>query len=149
MDRMKEWQPIFAYPRLFGLGSKTSEIGEIERLAITLGEPKKEFVSQFLQATLKESERAHLVPLDEDIWQQLKNTDSLRIAEGDWNAVKNIIGETRDWRALKAAMMRGERIDAPIIVKIGTEYHKVSGNTRLMVARALGIRPKVLLVDLS
>ena len=47
-------------------------------------------------------------------------------------------------------MKYGTSMPAPIVMK-GDEdwYYLIGGNTRLMAARALGIRPKILLVDVS
>jgi hypothetical protein len=37
----------------------------------------------------------------------------------------------------------------PLIAKFGDRYHLVAGNTRLCTAAALGIRPMVIIADIS
>ena len=148
-EQVRKKSPEFVFPRMLGMGMGQTEIGEIERVAKHVGEPEEIFVPRFLQATLPKENKAHLVELDEDVWSQLQNTASYDIAKGEWDKVRNIIGDKRDWEGYRRRMENGQRIDAPIIVKLPGEYHKVSGNTRLMVACALGITPKVLIVDLT
>ena len=144
MDRMSEKKPVFTFPQLL-----KAEIGEIERVAEYVGEPAQTFVPRFLQATLPKYERSQFIDLDEQLWSQLKNTDSVDVAKGGWDTVRRECEGKRDWQSIRKLLETGGRIDAPIIVKLPNEYHLVSGNTRLMCAKALGIVPKVLIVDLS
>jgi hypothetical protein len=144
MEDLQPRKTDFVFPRLL-----QQEMGEIERVAAYVGEDPKIFVPRFLRATLPRYERATFAPLDERIWMQLKNTDSVSIRKGDWDTVQQACQGRRDWEAIRARMEKGESLDAPIIVRLPNEYHLVSGNTRLMCARALGIAPKVLIVDLS
>ncbi len=104
---------------------------------------------------MEQAAHAGLVELTEDMWRELENTDSFDIQPGGWEKVAEHInytnketGAKRDWEGLKQAMEQGKRLDAPIVLRHAGQLHKVSGNTRLMVARALGIRPKVLLVEM-
>ena len=140
MDNAERMARGYQYPRVL------PEVGEIERVAVTFGYATKDFAPAFLKATL----RKPLETLSDEIWKNVENTDSLSITKGDWGAVA-LIAEShgRDWRMLKEKMEKGQPIDAPIIVKLGGKFHLVSGNTRLMVARALGVRPRVLVVDMN
>ncbi len=140
METKESFKDIFILPKL------ESEVGEIERVAGVFARKNASgFVSSFM-ATAKVSE---LVPLSEEEWVKLENTDSYDIPTGDWGMVKyHADAENRDWQSLKIKMEIGESLDAPIILKIGETLHLVSGNTRLMVSRAMGIVPKVLLVNL-
>lgn len=52
---------------------------------------------------------------------------------------------SRDWMKLRDAISARRPLNAPIIMQLSERYHLVSGNTRLMVARAAGITPTVLL----
>ncbi len=94
-----------------------------------------------------------LQPLMEDMWEQLDNTDSNTFKHSDqdvWNKVRDcseVQEVKRDWEGLKRKMQNKETLDAPIIFKYGDRYHLIAGNTRLMVARALGIIPTVLLFE--
>lgn len=66
----------------------------------------------------------------------------LRGAKG-FHVERNAFHIGRDWESVKTALEGGVPLDAPIIMKRGDQTHLVSGNTRLMVARAMGIRPQV------
>lgn len=81
--------------------------------------------------------------LSDGVWDTLENTDSNRFVEGDWEEVKRLSEKyERDWEDLRQKLEAGTPLDAPIIMQFGDRYHLVSGNTRLMVARAMGLRPK-------
>lgn len=87
--------------------------------------------------------------------QDRNNTDWFDIPYNGWEQVAEHIdhtnretGATRSWEALKQKMERGQELDAPIVLKYQDELHLVSGNTRLMVARASGKTSKVLLVKM-
>lgn len=89
-----------------------------------------------------------LMLLSDLVWNTLDNTDSKDITLGDWATVAhNSVVLKRNYVDLKDKLQAGKEIDAPVIMKYKNTYHLVSGNTRLMVARALGIRPNVLLFE--
>lgn len=127
-----------------------NEIGEIERVAQTFGQKSENFQADFL----KVAKSTEPVPLSEDIWAQLENTDSYDIQKGDWktvdyHAVEGNPESPRDWKSIKEEMETKSPIIFPMIVQVDGKFHLVSGNTRLMVARALGIIPKVLIVNME
>ncbi len=120
-----------------------AERGEFERVAKTFN-----FDVDTLMFLAKEEGR--LVNLDVDTWENLDNTDSNSIVEGDWDKVIEIYSGPeyhRDWEGYKERIGGGSSVDAPIIVKLANGNHLVSGNTRLIVSRALGVTPKVLLFE--
>lgn len=97
-----------------------------------------------------------LMEMNEVMWQSLDNTDSNHLSEGDWDTLDNLIaeknsntGSNRDWKYLRQKIEQGKELYAPIVLKYGDKLHLVSGNTRLMVARALGVTPVVLLVEIE
>ena len=95
-------------------------------------------------------EEGKLELLSEDVWGRLENTESHEFDKDEWRIVKEVSEaqeRVRDWQKFKTLEEKGVPIDAPIILKCGDTYHLVSGNTRLMVAHALGITPKVLLFE--
>ncbi len=125
-----------------------SEMGEIERVADTFEKERKDgFVHDFLE----NAKKTELTNLDEKTWSILDNTESYEIKAGDWDKVKKY-SETkkikRDWEKLRKNIENNVSLDAPMIVKMGNVFHLVSGNTRLMVSRALGVTPKVLIVEM-
>jgi len=121
-----------------------AESGEFDRVAQTFG-----IESSVLQWAAGEGE---LTSLTEDIWKELTNTDSNRLAIGDWQAVEQNASQqevVRDWKSLQMALEESRSLDAPIVMKIGDLYHLVAGNTRLMVAKAAGVTPRVLLFSVE
>lgn len=123
-----------------------AERGEFERVAEKFGVECDTLM--FLA-----EEEGRLVTLGDEVWVGLfglDNTSSKSIGFGDWVGVEHALredGVERNWKELREKMKNGEVLDAPIIMKIGGLYHLVSGNTRLMVARALGMTPKVLIFE--
>ncbi|MFT5849903.1 MAG: ParB-like chromosome segregation protein Spo0J, partial [Patiriisocius sp.] len=57
--------------------------------------------------------------------------------------------QLRDWELLRDRLQSGQATDAPIVMKFGDRYHLVAGNTRLMAAKALGVRPQILLFEID
>ncbi len=124
-----------------------SELGEFDRVADTFGLESDVLV--FLAKT-----EGKMVVLDDAMWVHLHNTDSINITKGDWETVDANVQEgnksadkPRDWKFLKHKIESGIKLDASIIMKYGDLYHVVSGNTRLMVSKALGINPEVLIFE--
>jgi hypothetical protein len=126
------------------------ERGEIERVSqIFGGDDKKQFVEEFIEKVKS------TIPmnLSEDDWGHLENSDSYDIAPDDWetvryHAVDGNPDRPRDWESIKK-QFENEHTVPPMILKMGDTLHLVSGNTRLMVARALGKIPKVAIIDMS
>lgn len=90
-----------------------------------------------------------IIKLTDDIWSQVSNTDSYHIAvDGHDQADEIALQYGRNYHAV-AEQMYTEPIDAPIIMKCGDIYHLVSGNTRLMAARAYGVTPNVWMFEVA
>ncbi len=123
------------------------ELGEIERTAkIFKSEDAKGFMKKFIER----AEKGNLVDLTEDIWAKLENTDSYDIPVGGFEVVQHNAEQVgREWKSKKKALENEVLMPAPIVLKFGERYHKVAGNTRLMLARAMGGTPKVLIVDMT
>ncbi len=129
------------------------EIGEITRVAQKYSSQN---IESFVSAFIEKAQKCNLTDLIEEMWSTLENTDSYEIPEGGWDKVKEHTdhynketGSQRNWEDLKQKIDQGLELDAPIILKYKGELHLVSGNTRLMVARAAGIQPKVLIVEME
>ena len=134
--------PPFKFP------SFEHEEGEIERVQAYFQIKTENFTQKFLE----KARATQLVQLTDEIWDTVENTDSHsdNILRGDWETVARLAEEyNRDWQTLKKKIQNGESLDAPIIVRRGNILHLVAGNTRLMVARALGIKPDVLIVNIT
>ncbi len=137
---------------IFQLPNVEEERGEIERVARKYSpENPAAFVSSFLE----KAKHGTLTDLTEEMWSTLDNTDSFDIPRDGWEKVAEHVahtntetGASRSWENLRRKMEQGGPLAAPIILRHGGELHLVSGNTRLMVARALGNKPKILLVEI-
>lgn len=133
-------QERFKYPDI------EAERGEFERVAATFN-----LDADTLMFLAKEE--GFLTPLTEEIWEKLENTDSNTFNQKDtdaWDKIKECCeaqDQPRDWQKFKKLEGQGIAVDAPIILKYEDHYHKVAGNTRLMVARALGITPQALMFE--
>ncbi len=121
-----------------------AEIGEFERTAKVFGVDES--------ALLFLAEEGNLIDLSEEVWANLENTDSFEIGLGDWGVVEShtvVLEPQRDWKSIQDSLINKEKLPAPIIVKKDNSYYLISGNTRLMVSRALGIIPKVWIFEMN
>jgi len=119
-----------------------NEEGEFERVASTFNIDSSVLMFQ--------AQLGNLVELSDEVWSMLENTDSNRYEEGGWGKVEEYATAlNRDWHYLRDKLSKGAVLDAPIIMKFGSRFHLVSGNTRLMVARAMGIAPTVFIFDVD
>lgn len=110
------------------------EKGEMILMANSLRLPWNTIQQAFL--------KAELVTLERSIWSAMKNTDStgnINMAEiRTWE-------ETKDVDGILDALKTGKALAAPmVLIHEGVPYC-VAGNTRLSIAKVLGIVPKVLL----
>ncbi len=146
LPKIESKEDAFIFPDI------NKERGEIRRVAqkYSPGDPEA-----FARQLYEKARQSKLVDLTEDMWSALDNTDSFDIPPEGWEEVVEQIdhtnqetGATRSWQDLKQKMEQGQDLDAPIVLRHSNELHLVSGNTRLMVARALGKTPKILLVEM-
>ncbi len=128
-------KPLFTEPDIF------AESGELKRVAVEFG-----IDSSILQY---QAQQGKLVELSNDVWELLENTDSNDIETGNFEKVAEFAGYVhRDWESLHERLKNNQSVEAPIIMKFGDRYHLVAGNTRLMVAKAMGIKPSVLMFEI-
>jgi hypothetical protein len=126
----------FKYPDIF------AESGELQRVA-------QEFNID-LSVLEYQAQNGDLVTLKENVWSSLENSDSPTIEIGGWEQVQELSSQVnRDWENLKNKLEQGTVLQAPIVMKFGDRFHLVAGNTRLMVSKAMGITPKVLLFEIE
>ncbi len=131
------------------------ESGEIKRVIVDF--LKKEPTTENIRAVINALESAPLVDLSEEEWALLENADSHigNVRPGHIEDVEKINDiynsalppeDRRDLKKTLAGFMNGSKMKAPTILrnKAG-RLHLVSGNTRLMISRALRIRPKVVI----
>lgn len=125
-----------------------AEKGELIRVAKEFA-PERDPIA-FAQEMYKVFRETDLRDLSDEEWAVLENSDSWQIQPEDFETVAALAEKYgRDWEKFKRSLEEGAPIPAPTIVKFGDRLHKVGGNTRLMVARAMGIRPKVLIAEVQ
>ncbi len=153
---------------------KSLEIGEIipnwirPDLQIERGEVKR-VVQEFLKLEPNEQDvervmgilnSAPFVELSDKDWELLQNTDSFKnVRPGHLEDVEQIVEiynkvlepkDKRDFNKTLSGFIEGKEMQSPAILKNNKgELHLVSGNTRLMISRALGVRPEVVIGELD
>jgi hypothetical protein len=91
-----------------------------------------------------------LIPLTDDIWSVMLNTDSWGLQQGDITAAQELADYYgRDINKIISGIKSGVKMPSPIVCFVNGCYYLFGGNTRLMVSKILGVRPKILFADLS
>jgi len=127
------------------------EGGEIERTARTLVASEAGYPAK-LREVIDSISAAELEELTDEMWAQLENTESYeQVRPGHIEDAQKFAEEyKRDWQLLFQSMKEGDPIKAPIIiVKPDGVPYLVSGNTRLMLSRALEIKVRVLIARMG
>ncbi|MEK7648103.1 MAG: hypothetical protein AAB384_03670 [Patescibacteria group bacterium] len=94
-------------------------------------------------------EQGALEPLSDSDWEVMMNTDS-RDTTWQLQEVITHIGSKRDVDKIIEGFQTGAGIPAPVVLfREGEPPYLIGGNTRLLVARAMGIRPKIWAVHLK
>ena len=111
-----------------------------------------ERTSEDLEIDLHEIEDGYqhgsLVELTDNIWEKLENTDSWGI-ESLEDAKRYAEEYDKDIESIIEGFESGKSLPAPIVlIKPDGVPYLIAGNTRLMVAKALKITPRVVVVDL-
>jgi hypothetical protein len=123
-------------PVQWSMPNLLEERGEIARQAHEMGMDWR----QVMLAV----KRARLVPLDDRTWNDMENTDS---NDPDLT-LRNILSwPDRDAKSLLQVFQMGGALPAPIVLMDEDTPVCVAGNTRLSLCRVLGVRPKVLLIQ--
>jgi hypothetical protein len=129
--RLESKSPLLWIPIL------QAENEEIERTADELGLPYDVVYNSF--ASGKE------VTLTDEMWSRLENTDSYDI-DSEEEAIELAHHYGKDIQSILAA----EKTPPALILQYSpNKYYLVGGNTRLMVARAKGINPQVILATIE
>lgn len=88
-------------------------------------------------------ESGYLSILPDEVWEIIKNTDSWETE--DLGRVRELSAEyEKDVGSILNGIHNKSPLPAPMVIyKPDVGYYLIGGNTRLMVCRALGIRPVV------
>src|SRR3989344_6563053 len=76
----------------------------------------------FVQRFERVARASRVVPLEEDVWSKLENTDSYQVGKGEWSKVRQATfksGNGSDWKDIKGLVETANTVDAPIILKVG------------------------------
>jgi hypothetical protein len=118
-----------------------SEMGEIDRVSEEFNIPAEDIQYAF--------EVGHEVILTENIWSKLENSDSYEVQNLD-QAVELANKYKKNWRAIVQAIKDEKQLPLPMVMQYSEDkYHLVAGNTRLMIYKALGVQPVVLMANLN
>jgi cytidyltransferase-like protein len=117
------------------------ELGEIERTADEFNTPIPDIQFAF------EKGRENL--LTDNIWSKLENSDSYEIKNLE-QAIELANKYKKDWKSIVRAIQNEEQLPMPMVLNYGPgKYYLVAGNTRLMIYKALGVQPIVLMGSLD
>jgi cytidyltransferase-like protein len=119
-----------------------SELGEIDRTSEVFNVHADDLQYAF--------ETGQEVVLSDDVWSKLENSDSYNISSLE-QAIKIAIKNKKNWKDIIYAIKNEEQLPPPMVLEYdqSNKYYLVSGNTRLMIYRALGLQPIVLMANLN
>lgn len=111
-----------------------------------------------IEGVIEIIQSAPMVDLEDEEWEKLDNTDSFHNVRPDHIEDAQKIteeynqdvarGNQRSVDTLVEGFTNGKEMETPVILRKETgETHLVSGNTRLMISRALRIKPKVIIAE--
>jgi hypothetical protein len=131
-----------------------NERGELERVVrdFLTKDPTPQNIAEVIEVL----NRAQVIQLSDVDWELLENTDSFHnISAGQIEEARRKCERyneeleeenKRDFEAILNGFRQGNKMECPLILQNSDgKLHLVSGNTRLMIARALGIRPEVII----
>lgn len=128
-----------------------TERGEFDRVAKDFSGESAVAFSENKKALERFYSKSNLTELTDIIWKNLENTDSYAIHNLD-DIKKAIMGNfassgSRDVESVIKEFLSGS-VRAPIILCYNSNknYTLVAGNTRLMVARMLRVKPKCVFI---
>lgn len=125
------------------------QLGEIFRVADRFAKTERER-SDIALRIFESLSKGDLEELSEDLWRRLENTDSYAIQSGDFDTVRELARTNeRDLEFHMRRIFTGESVPAPTIVIYDGTAHKIGGNIRLMIARAAGMHPQVVIARLE
>jgi hypothetical protein len=124
-----------------------SEMDEIERAVQDL--TRDEDVDISVKEVKKKFNESEPKKLTKSIWDKLENTESNEIEKGDIKSVEKIAKKYNKTSPLRLEKsIRSGDYNPPLIIKFKNRYHLVAGNTRLCTSAALGITPKVIIIEI-
>jgi hypothetical protein len=125
-----------------------SEMDELQRVVQDLS--RDENVKITVDELVDKFNNSKEVPLSDEVWNKLENTESNEIEKGDMKAVFKIAKTYNKTNPKKLAQSFTDGdYKRPLIVQFGDRYHLVAGNTRLCTAAALGFKPNVFIAKIG
>ncbi len=143
MDKIKNLEKLESW----SVPNFMEESGEIDRTAKIFANGDEDLYKKIIECFKNQMNSIKLVPLTNEIWNNLENTDSIDLKLGDTDkAVELANYYKREWQTKLETIKSGKPMPAPIIFEMNGRYHKVAGNTRLMLAKVLGKTPMVAII---
>ncbi len=88
--------------------------------------------------------------LDDEQWSRLENTDSWDIPSGNLKEAKKISDHyKKNITGILEGVKMGKPLPVPAILDYGKGLHLISGNTRLMTAKAFKQNPQVIFAKIN
>lgn len=140
-EPLQEVQPMDTTSQYHDL--VVSELDELDRTAQEFNVPINDL--QYAFEAGKES------ILTDDIWSKLENSESYQIQNLE-QAVKLANKYKKNWKSIVSAIQNEQQLPLPMVLNYAeNKYYLVAGNTRLMIYKALGVQPIVLIgtIDLT
>lgn len=125
----------------------SAEQEEFERTIREFDSSRKRFLTNL--AYLKEQYKtASVIELSNEDWKAMQNTDSWETTtRKKIQLAINANNESRDLTRVFNQFAAG-KVKAPIAIRLeDNTLYLVAGNTRLMIARVLKVRPKIVIVN--
>lgn len=125
----------------------SNEVDEFKRITAQYTSNKKDLAKnlRYLQTQYNKAKKVSLIDRD---WKKLENTDSFETNTLDevYSAMERNKAP-RDIERILRQYVSGN-VSCPIVIKFeDNRLELVGGNTRLMIARVLQIKPKIVLVE--
>jgi hypothetical protein len=131
---MKRYNRIFEEDKMSYLDSEIDEMKRVSRRKY------KDLYSKF--------SKSKTVLLPDFIWNKLENTDSNELEVGDFQKASELANKYGRDLEYAIKTIKDDSYNPPLIYQKGKDsYTLVAGNTRLMAAKILGIRPRVLIIS--
>ena len=128
-----------------------NERTEFESAARAVSNKSNKIIQENITYLKDNYKKSNIVSLSDQDWRKMQNTDSWKtdtLSKVIDQIKKNeATSETRDWKAILNTFELG-RCGAPIAYRRGDKILVlIAGNTRLMMSRALGIKPNIVIID--
>ena len=125
-----------------------NERGEFERAAIEVSGPTNKIKQENIKYLRDAYAKSKIVSLSDHDWQKMENTDSWKTET--FTAILTAFSNNNEKRDLGRILSQFEmgKLKCPIAYKrADNALVLIGGNTRLMVCRVLGVKPRIVIIN--